>query len=315
MDLTSLFEFINFIWYLICLVIPTDLPSLFRRLPHIIVFIPVIVYSWKKYRYFLLHKKRVSFALRFLFMCFTGYLVAVIWYLLFKKSGLLYPYFGAYTDILYALCTFILEILWVFLLAHYEIPPEYRSDFMDFDYYLYTPTFSEKTPKIRSLPEALHEMRPEAIIDLKDLAGKDLFITSSGEIIVSDAVLEIFRKHGITGYHTGAVKDPSGNRSEDHYSILEDHIMPPRSARSTIRPDSAWTRIRVSGYLFYDQSAFSGCSDFNKSYEETGDLTYGRQHYWILSKNVVRIFIEELGQPKRDFRPVCFMDITGNRQR
>lgn len=294
MELSSLFNVMGFIWYLICVLIPTDFPSLIGRLPYIIVFIPVIVYSWKKYRYLLHHKKRISFSLRFLFMCFSGYLVAILWYLLFKSSGSLYPYFGAYTDILYALCTFILELLWVFLLAKYETPFEYRYDFMDFDYYLYTPTFSEKIPMIRSMPEVLNGIRPEAIVDLKYLAGKDLYFTNYGEIIVSTAVLEIFLKHGITGYHTGAVKDPSGNRSEDHYAILEDHIMPPKSVRSTIKYKLAWNRILVSGYLFYDRSAFSGCSDFNKSYEEI--LTYyGWHRYWILSKNVVRVFIEEFG--------------------
>ncbi|WNY27825.1 hypothetical protein [Methanolapillus ohkumae] len=204
-----------------------------------------------------------------------------------------------------------------------DFPFEFQPNFMSYDLYVFTPVISIIDARIfTSLKEveSLYDSHKEITISKSDVKGVSLAYTKRGEIIISEEVLEIFNKNNLTGFQALPVQYSDQNHQNkksktdlniQYFQIITTRAMPPFSKKSTKKVGYSAERIVYDGDICYEKKVLLESFDFNRSFETIGPkdmIGYFPQSYWILSRRVVEILINELNQPKKDFKPVILVD-------
>ncbi|MDV0446470.1 hypothetical protein MsAg5_03090 [Methanosarcinaceae archaeon Ag5] len=223
----------------------------------------------------------------------------------------------------FVICALLILFFKKFILKK-EMPFELRSDFMNYDFYVFTPIISVIDTKIfkpTTEVESFYEGHKEITVTHQDLKRIDLAYTKSGELIISSEVFEIFNENELTGFQVIPVQYSDSNTQNSknkgseiqHFQLITTHIMPPFSKKTTLKLGYSAERIVYDGDICYNREVVQDVLDFNRSDESiSGKDMWGYRHqrYWILSKKTVEVLIKELNQPKRDFKPVILVDET-----
>ena len=171
-------------------------------------------------------------------------------------------------------------------------------------------TFSKETKGELLLGAQVSDM----CIDYKLLEGIDFAFIYSGEIIVSEKVLQILNENELTGIQTRNVQNKKGNNlNEKYYQILPTDIMPKMDPKTEFifhKGFQSYRRIRDKK-VYYQKDVLSGTFDFNQSFEAVGYENGGPftpQRHWIVSKKARSVLINKLGQNDFDFIPIKLID-------
>ncbi|WNY27823.1 hypothetical protein [Methanolapillus ohkumae] len=164
-------------------------------------------------------------------------------------------------------------------------------------------------PKRKSSDELLiYEQIDDLIIDIKNLNGKEIAYTTTGEIVVSEDILNLFKENNLTGYQIRTVKNFRKNYASKkrYFQIMTDSLMPSVSPATIIKSKSGLLSYKnlVEKSLYYNKNEVFNLPDFNKSLEYFGSTDgkpYFIQKLWIISANVHKILINSAKQKESDF--------------
>lgn len=289
----------------------------------LICFIPALAAAHKKYFIIIPNRRYDTFFWRFViafpFLTFFSFLFSFFWVPAIEKSPAVTHVFGDYGILIPAV---VINLFFVFFLRYAvfknEIPFEFQDDFEAYDFYLFVPPFEVEDDYVfRSISDldAYYEGHIEVTVDLSKLSGKSFVMTRHGELIARQDVLTLFHENDLSGFTAINIRDTkSGVFSSDHFLIIADNIFVPFSDikyKKTFRVGGSRERIVFDGKIFCRSSVLNQLSDFNRSSYSLGSraaMDYSPQKFWILSKKTVMVLINEIGQPKRNFRPVYLDD-------
>jgi len=301
--------------------------------------LPGIYLATKKYFMIVQNQKYNRFIIKLFYFVpsittFTLILSLLPWALyrifLFEYTTFLIDKFTIYIALL---CPLSASIFLIYFFKKYvirtDMPPEFRLDFMDYKLYVFMPharmigpaQYHTKYvyPKKRDSKELLiGKPVGNLIYDFKIL--KQINYTITGEVIVSEVALEIFRKYYLTGYQTQPVTDNNKSLADSgpFHQIVPLNILPSFSPKTIVQAKRT-PQLRVfvkNDSFYYDADVMGNVFDFNATSEILGShdgFPYSPQRLWIVSNKAMRILLKEFDQQRRDFIPVMLVgdkDIT-----
>ena len=297
----------------------------FNLIPFIIPFfiatLPGLYLASKNFLFFK-NKKLNSFPIR-LFFLIPGASILCIAFLAFVSLSLYI--FSSYLDelnltsiIILVILSMIGSLLAIFYFKKYlkdELPPEYQTDFMDHELYVFMPVGKKINDRASYQPSdnAIGSVRIQ-IMDLKISAKKlkgDIFFTKYGALIVSNKTLEIFNENTLTGYQIRDILDEkTKDKLSTHFQLVPTFTMPPMSAQTKLKRGLVSGLLIPDDKIYYNSIVLKHVSDFNKTFEYIGTNSgrpYYHQKFWIVSHKAMEILINQPGQHKRDFIPVMLV--------
>ena len=172
----------------------------------------------------------------------------------------------------------------------------------------------------------------DLIIMYKEIKGKNIGFTGSGELVLSQKGLDIFNVHQITGFSTRPVKlnlvkrksDLKGKKEKDftyidengqqYYQIITPSILPSLLPQTKIKTKEGWTweSFVTDSKLYYNHHILENIADLNQTSEYFGTtyayIPFSPQRFWIITKKVKDVLIQDFDLHELDFIPVNLVD-------
>jgi len=303
-------------------------------LPFILCFLlilfPLIYLAGHSFFFFTPNKKRNSFIIRLFFLTpgtliiSFGFCVFVwsIFFVFFENfSYSVYNIFGYYS--LLPLPLFVSSFLLLFskkYILRKDIPPEFQSDFFDYDLYVYMPSIREvdDRPAVKihsntaSISQLVNGPDRDLVLNCNDLPDKNILFTKYGGIIINNFASSIFETNNLTGYRSRPIFEKKTISPSNIYMHIISSSLPPLSPLTKItKAKFPYRSLVKNDQVYYNSTILKEASDFNRSFEYFGSnsiLPYPPQRLWIVSNKAMKVLINELNQNKRDFIPVHLVD-------
>ena len=172
----------------------------------------------------------------------------------------------------------------------------------------------------------------DLIIMYKEIRGKNVGFTGAGELIISQKGLDIFNAHQINGFSTRSVKlnlvkrksDFKGQKEKDftyidengqqYYQIVTTSTLPSLLPQTKIKTKEGWTweSFVTDSKLYYDHRVLENIADLNQTSEYFGTtyayIPFSPQRFWIITKKVKDVLIQDFDLHELDFIPVHLVD-------
>ena len=274
------------------------------------------------------NQKQNSFAIRLFFLipgtagmilggCFLIWAIFIVFFENFSYS--VYGIFGYYSLLPLPLLGSLFLILFSkkYILRN-EMPPEFQSSFLDYDLYVYMPSIREidDRPSVKDLSlnfERNFEI-PVLTLGRKKLSDENILFTKKGEIIVTNFASSVLDKNNLTGCQYQSVPEKKTMLpSNDYLHLISSPISSVSSLTEIKKTTFPWKGVLVKDdQVYYNSSILKEVSDFNRSFEhfgsDNGHPFYYPQRLWIVTNKAMKVLVNELNQPKRDFIPVHLVD-------
>jgi len=175
----------------------------------------------------------------------------------------------------------------------------------------------------------------ELIIMYEEIKRKNIGFTEAGEIVLTQKGLDIFNAHQINGFSTRPAKlnllkmskkrsdltfpkekdftyiDENGQR---YYQIITSSVLPPLLPQTKIKTKDGlmvWESFVTDSKLYYNRQILENIQDINHTDEYFGSndgFSFPIQKFWIITKKVKDILIQDFDLHELDFIPVHLVD-------
>jgi len=252
--------------------------------------------------------------------------------------------FNAYLTLLIPLS---LSLLCIFLLHQYVIPTEKPEIFQrktaNHELFIYVVgyqisngksngTLFEPIRRRQKGATPVEKQLTDLIIMYEEIKGKDIGLSEAGEFVLTQRGLDIFNAHQITGFSTRPIKlnllkrksdfkspketdftyiDENGQR---YYQIMTTSVLPSLLPQTKIKTkDGAmiWKSLVTDSKLYYNRQILENIQDINHTDEYFGSndgFSFPIQKFWIITKKVKDILIQDFDLHELDFIPVHLVD-------
>jgi len=305
---------------------PMHIPILFLLI--FILLLPGVYIASQKNFLVFFNKRMNNLILRFIFIAPGSFVFSAVFSLIsyaivlvfFSILGLRNTFDGMTTDlsIFFAVFGNLLTIFYFkkFIFKN-DLPPEYQEIFESHELYIFMPlhrSINDSTFYNISDDFKIGRVRVQVRdleISSKKLTDK-IHFTRYGALIAGSDVFRIFEENNLTGYKTRKIIDKkTKNGSTSYFQLISTSEMPSVSAQTKIKKGLISGLLLKDDIIYYNKNILNRIEDINKTFEYVGTddgMPYYHQKLWVVSKKAMEIFINQLGQEKRDFIPVNLVD-------
>ena len=245
----------------------------------------------------------------------------------------------------YLLIPLFLSFFYIFLLHQYVIPTEepeiFKRKKLKNELFIYVGsrisdgrsngTHFEQFQGSQKGRAPIGKQLTELIIMYKEIKGKDIGLSESGEFVLTQRGLNIFQNHQISGFYTRPVKlsllkrqsefktpkeidlTYTDENGQQYYQIITTSILPPLLPQTKIKTKEMWVweSVVTDSKLYYNHDILENISDLNQTNEYFGSTDirlFPIQRFWIITKKVKDILIQDFDLHELDFIPVHLVD-------